>query len=181
MDACGGHWGYTPDSPDTMVYHYHVQSAAPFTIGCFGPNTDGSLVTVEQCRELYSECGDGDEMTVTTPDGSFEYDPWCPCYDANGSNVGTEELAVFSATEASAMDSTADEALSEGDASSAVVDNDVQTETSETTDSSNSHGDSSSNRSGSSSGRGGSSSGRGGRPGQQGPGRVGRSGPLGKH
>jgi hypothetical protein len=25
LDACGGHYGFTPDSPATSVYHYHVQ------------------------------------------------------------------------------------------------------------------------------------------------------------
>jgi hypothetical protein len=94
LDACGGHWGFTPESPNEKVYHYHVQNQAPFVIGCFGPNPDNSLVTVEQCRELYPGCGDGD--TFTSYDGK-PYDPWCPCFDANGSNVGTAPLAVFSA------------------------------------------------------------------------------------
>ena len=100
LDACGGHWGYTPDSPDVKVYHYHVQPKAPFTLGCFGPNADGSLVTVDQCRSQYSQCGDGDEIDVTTSLGTARYDLWCPCYDANGSNVSNEPLAVFSSTQA---------------------------------------------------------------------------------
>jgi hypothetical protein len=37
LDACGGHFGTTPDSEGAKKYHYHVQTAAPFTIGCFGP------------------------------------------------------------------------------------------------------------------------------------------------
>merc|ERR1719352_1681118 len=96
LDACGGHWGRTPESPDVDVYHYHVQDTAPFTVGCFGPNDDGSLVTVEQCRSFYSGC-DGNLVTVNTPQGSKEYDDWCPCYDANGSNTGKDiaPLAVF--------------------------------------------------------------------------------------
>jgi len=96
LDACGGHWGRTPDSPDVDVYHYHVQDAPPFTVGCFGPNDDDSLVTVQQCRDFYTGC-DGDLETFTTPDGEIEYDLWCPCFDANGSNSGIDiaELAVF--------------------------------------------------------------------------------------
>jgi hypothetical protein len=96
LDACGGHFGRTPESPDADVYHYHVQDTAPFTVGCFGPNDDGSLVTVEQCRSFYSGC-DGNLVTVNTPQGSKEYDDWCPCYDANGSNSGKDiaPLAVF--------------------------------------------------------------------------------------
>ena len=95
LDACSAHFGNTPESSDTQVYHYHVQDAAPFVVGCFGPNDDNSLVTVAQCREFYAGCGDGDAVTFPTYDGDVEYDPWCPCFDADGSNVGTQELPVF--------------------------------------------------------------------------------------
>jgi hypothetical protein len=97
LDACGGHHGVTPDSNGKSVYHYHVQDAAPFTVGCFGPNDDGSLVTVAQCRAFYDGC-DGDLVSVTFPGGAKQYDLWCPCYDADGSNTGVDitELLVFS-------------------------------------------------------------------------------------
>lgn len=96
LDACGGHYGTTPESPSQAVYHYHVQDKAPFTVGCFGPNDDNSLVTVRQCRSFYAGC-DGDLATVTTPMGAKSYDKWCPCFDANGMNTGVNiaELAVF--------------------------------------------------------------------------------------
>jgi len=87
LDACGGHWGFTPESPKKEVYHYHVQDRAPFTFGCYGPNDDGSLVSVEQCREFYPTC-DGNVQTLQTSDGPVDYDDWCPCYDAHGSNTG---------------------------------------------------------------------------------------------
>jgi hypothetical protein len=92
LDACGGHFGTTPDSPTTPVYHYHVQDNPPFTIGCYGPakNVDTGfeeLVSLAMCRALYDGCGDGDEETLTTNAGSFPYDPWCPCFDKTGSNV----------------------------------------------------------------------------------------------
>ena len=89
LDACGGQFGVTPDSSGEVVYHYHVQSKPPFTFGCYGPAMDGGLVTVEECRATYTECGDGDVVDLTTKDGTFEYDHWCPCYDANGHNTGT--------------------------------------------------------------------------------------------
>mmetsp|Transcript_44489 Transcript_44489/g.100534 ORF Transcript_44489/g.100534 Transcript_44489/m.100534 type:complete len:387 (-) Transcript_44489:105-1265(-) len=99
LDACGGHFGVTPDSGSAVVYHYHVQDNPPFTLGCFGPkqNNDGTfaLVTVAECRALYSGCGNGDTVTVTLPSGAVQYDPWCPCYDGGGSNVGNVALAVF--------------------------------------------------------------------------------------
>ena len=103
LDACGGHYGVTPDSSGKSVYHYHVQDAAPFTVGCFGPNDDGSLVTVAQCRDFYTGC-DGDLVDVTFPGGSKKYDLWCPCFDAKGSNTGLNvaELAVFSSAASTA-------------------------------------------------------------------------------
>ena len=96
LDACGGHFGVTPDSGGKEVYHYHVQDKAPFIVGCFGPNDEGGLVTVAQCRSYYTGCGDGDEETFPLKDGkSVTYDFWCPCYDGDGSNMGTKELAIF--------------------------------------------------------------------------------------
>jgi len=82
LDACGGHYGVTPDSSGATVYHHHVQEDPPFTYGCFGPNEDGSLVSVAQCRALYSEC-DGTLTDHTTSEGTIQYDAFCPCYDAS--------------------------------------------------------------------------------------------------
>ena len=99
LDACGAHFGTNPDSTSTVVYHYHVQDRAPYGVGCYGPSANGAtgatgLVTVAQCRALYSECGDGSETFTDypQPDGTkktFAYDRDCPCFDANGLNVGT--------------------------------------------------------------------------------------------
>ena len=99
LDACGGQFGVTPDSNGAVIYHYHVQGAPPFTVGCFGPaiGSDGSeqLVTIAQCRAVYSTCGDGTESVTTATGGTFEYDNYCPCFDGAASNVGTVELPVF--------------------------------------------------------------------------------------
>jgi len=101
LDACGGHFGVTPDSDGKKIYHYHVQVNAPFTIGCFGPakNDAGeeTLVTLEQCRSLYGGCTSTAVDLVTTT-GTVSYKYWCPCYDADGSTVGTKELPVFADT-----------------------------------------------------------------------------------
>ena len=96
LDACGGHYGYTPDSPTAQVYHHHAQADPPYMIGCYGPNDDGSLVTVEQCRAFYAGC-DGVLSTYETTRGTEKYDLWCPCFDANVSNTGVniQPLAVF--------------------------------------------------------------------------------------
>jgi hypothetical protein len=79
------------------VYHYHVQDSPPFTIGCFGPaytsNGVPQSVTVEQCRELYDGCGDGDDLEIRwgpESGNSSMYDPWCPCFDQDGSNVANQ-------------------------------------------------------------------------------------------
>lgn len=99
LDACGGHYGLTPESPSLLVYHYHVQDRPPFTVGCYGPNDDGSLVTVAQCRTFYPGC-DGNSKTITTATGRQPYEKWCPCFDAYGSNTGVNfaQLAVFTTT-----------------------------------------------------------------------------------
>jgi hypothetical protein len=87
LDACGAHFGTTPESPATAVYHHHVQERAPFTVGCYGPNADGGEVTLAQCRSYYSTCGD-DVTSLTTSSGVMSYDLFCPCYDSvTGSNV----------------------------------------------------------------------------------------------
>ena len=103
LDACGGHFGVTPDSNGKSVYHYHVQTSAPFTIGCFGPakNDAGeeTLVTLKQCRAMYGGCTSDTKSLVSTS-GTVEYKYWCPCYDADGSTVATKELAVFDDTAA---------------------------------------------------------------------------------
>lgn len=90
LDACGAHFGVTPDSGGAALYHHHVQAKPPFTIGCFGPSASGGLVSVAECRALYSGaegCGGSDVVTISTASGRRAYDKWCPCYDAAGSNV----------------------------------------------------------------------------------------------
>lgn len=90
LDACSGHFGTTPDSPTTAIYHHHVQDKPPFAVGCYGPNANGGLVTLAECRSYYSTCGDSDVATIATTKGSFQYDKWCPCFDSTtGSNVLT--------------------------------------------------------------------------------------------
>lgn len=97
LDACNGHFGVTPDSDGEVVYHYHVTGEAPFAVGCLGPTNDDRPVTLAQCRAAYTSCGDGDEAEFAWVDrdgnsGVVLYDPDCPCWDANESNVGNVEL-----------------------------------------------------------------------------------------
>lgn len=83
LDACGGRWGVTPDSNGAVVYYYPITSAAPFSLGCYGP-----VESVEECRALYSTCGAGADIAeVTTEYGTGEYALDCPCFDEDGSNV----------------------------------------------------------------------------------------------
>jgi len=105
LDACGAHFGPTPDSND-HVYHYHVQDKAPFTVGCHGPSSTGGLVSVETCRSLYDRCdndgGSGTELQVNAST-TVIYDKYCPCFDAVGSNMGTDihELPALNTSEIS--------------------------------------------------------------------------------
>eukprot|EP00930_Biecheleria_cincta_P035177 TRINITY_DN24214_c0_g1_i1.p1 TRINITY_DN24214_c0_g1~~TRINITY_DN24214_c0_g1_i1.p1 ORF type:complete len:1256 (-),score=115.94 TRINITY_DN24214_c0_g1_i1:366-4064(-) len=100
LDACGGHFGRTPESPSADIYHYHVQDRAPFTVGCHGPDENNGLVGILKCRNLYSECGDGDTRQIRiSSNTTVSYDLYCPCYDADGSNIGTRELPALSTSE----------------------------------------------------------------------------------
>eukprot|EP00325_Prymnesiales_sp_UTEX-LB-985_P009750 CAMPEP_0174694326 /NCGR_PEP_ID=MMETSP1094-20130205/951_1 /TAXON_ID=156173 /ORGANISM="Chrysochromulina brevifilum, Strain UTEX LB 985" /LENGTH=310 /DNA_ID=CAMNT_0015890551 /DNA_START=74 /DNA_END=1003 /DNA_ORIENTATION=+ len=101
VDACNGHFGVTPDSAGAKVYHYHVTDLPPFTVGCFGPAkaSDNSdiLVSPTVCRGLYTGtdgCGGGDTVRITTPTGSRNYDPWCPCYAGLSNVEGGESPSV---------------------------------------------------------------------------------------
>jgi hypothetical protein len=93
LDACGGHFGITPDSGGKIVYHYHMQYHPPFAFGCIGPTMDNKLVPLAACRAAYEGCSDPDNLiTVTTDQGEIPYRLWCPCYDANASSVNDVEL-----------------------------------------------------------------------------------------
>jgi len=104
LDACGGHFGPTPDSNGAKVYHYHVQEKAPFSAGCHGPTADGKLVSVAACRALYPKCSGSAEQMETGPGTKTAYRRFCPCFDADGSNVGTKELPALSTTDISYTD-----------------------------------------------------------------------------
>ena len=93
LDACGGHFGFTPDSPSASVYHYHVQMQAPFTLGCHGPNSAGGLVTVGQCMALYPECN-ANPTTETWGGTTYTYRRDCPCFDANGQNYAATPVEL---------------------------------------------------------------------------------------
>jgi len=104
LDACGGHFGVTPDSNAAKVYHYHVQGKPPYTAGCHGPTADNKLVGVALCRSLYTECSNA-PSSITTPQGTRSYVRFCPCYDATGSNYGTpKELPALNTSEISYID-----------------------------------------------------------------------------
>eukprot|EP00756_Hemistasia_phaeocysticola_P010873 Hpha_TRINITY_DN15056_c0_g8::TRINITY_DN15056_c0_g8_i1::g.126109::m.126109 len=95
LDTCNGHTAATPafsgdggsnsvtSTSSSSVYHYHVSSTAPYTLGCYGP------ADLAACKSATSGCGDsnGYELitTATYPTG-FCYDLECSCYDANGMN-----------------------------------------------------------------------------------------------
>ena len=87
LDACGAINAPTPDSNGASVVHYHAQAGRPFFLGCY-TNADAST-TLEECRALYTECGDAAEIiTLTTVHGSGQYNKWCPCFDkSTQSNV----------------------------------------------------------------------------------------------
>jgi len=101
LDACNGHFGVTPDSSGASVYHYHTTDLPPFTVGCYGPAKSADnqpiLVSPTTCRGLYTAsdgCGGGDTIRVTTPTGSRNYDPWCPCWSGLSNVEGGESPSL---------------------------------------------------------------------------------------
>jgi hypothetical protein len=110
LDACNGHFGFTPESPNRAVYHYHTTDHAPFTFGCYGPDVDGDtgeemLVTVGKCREIDADCGVSENVATVERYGgkqnpewanevrSVQYNKWCSCFDGAGENVYGEPEA----------------------------------------------------------------------------------------
>lgn len=82
LDVCNGRVGVTPDSGGEEVYYYVITEEAPFTAGCFGP-----VASVEECRALEPNCGNGNTYQVETQWGVGDYDLDCPCFDELGSNI----------------------------------------------------------------------------------------------
>ena len=82
LDACGGHYGNVSgdfsengELGEHCAYHFHTTTSAPFTVGCFGP-----VSSLDECRALFPDtCGDG-EVSITTANGTIQYDLFCPCY-----------------------------------------------------------------------------------------------------
>lgn len=101
LDACGGHFGVTPDSNCQTVYHYHVQEREPFFIGCYGPDMSSGeekLVTIDKCRALYPEATTAgrnqqqqnvgmDEREYMVNGKTIAYKYWMPCFDGAGVNM----------------------------------------------------------------------------------------------
>jgi hypothetical protein len=99
LDACNGHFGLTPDSPTTSVYHHHVTDRQPFAVGCYGPSAAGGLVSITDCRSYYPGCASSNVVTLRSARGWFQYTKWCPCYDnATGSNVYPAPAALYHST-----------------------------------------------------------------------------------
>lgn len=77
------------------VYHYHVTSWAPYTLGCFGP-----VSSQDQCKALYNDTSSaqtgacavngGDLHFIRTPEepDGYCYDTDCPCFDGRMSRYG---------------------------------------------------------------------------------------------
>jgi hypothetical protein len=95
LDACNGHYGPVPAFSETIngvtvsypaasnVYHYHVSTNAPYTVGCFGPVTSvaaakslisactGNGGTCASSDALSGNCGNGQTWTACTSNGQL--------------------------------------------------------------------------------------------------------------
>ncbi len=99
LDACNGHFGYTPESPSTNVYHHHVTDKTPFAVGCYGPSATGGLVSITDCRSYYTGCTSANVVTLRSAKGWFQYTKWCPCHDnVTNSNVYPSPATLYYST-----------------------------------------------------------------------------------
>jgi hypothetical protein len=116
LDACGGHYGNVPAhsvggvtyAAATNVYHYHTQTSAPFTLGCFGPVT-----SVNACKTLYSTCNTGYKTFYTTLGCYQNYDDDCPCFSQGGVKINqiTPSIAASACSSAATVLTTGSLAL----------------------------------------------------------------------
>jgi len=95
LDACNGHVGVVPADDEFGVpsgmtmYHYHVTSSAPYTLGCYGnAGVESKPVDQDTCKTLYSTCDDGDLVAVSVNSTSYCYDLDCPCFDGRDDRIG---------------------------------------------------------------------------------------------
>ena len=117
LDACGGHTGPVPAYSATIngaavtvpaassVYHYHVQSGGPFTIGCYGPvasvaaakalyptGCGGTSGACSATAQLSGGCGSGYTWTACTSKGALTgYLLGCPVFQGWNSGSGVME------------------------------------------------------------------------------------------
>jgi hypothetical protein len=99
LDACNGHVGVVPADdefgvPEGMeMYHYHVASSAPYTLGCYGnAGIESNPVDQDTCKTLYTTCNDGDLAAVTIDSTSYCYDLDCPCFDGSSDRIGRNSV-----------------------------------------------------------------------------------------
>ena len=91
LDSCLGHVGPVPANDaygiaeGDAIYHYHTsdvdRSPGTWTPACYG-DPDAAM-TVDACKALYDECGDG-TISMTTADHpeGLDVDLYCPCFDS---------------------------------------------------------------------------------------------------
>lgn len=99
LDTCNGHVDTVPADeefgvPEGMtMYHYHVTSSAPYTLGCYGNSgTESNPVSQNTCKTLYSTCNDGDLSAVSINGTSYCYDLDCPCFDGSSDRIGRNSV-----------------------------------------------------------------------------------------
>lgn len=95
LDACNGHVGSVPSDgtfgvpSGTSMYHYHVTSSAPYTLGCFGESGKSpATISQDKCKSLYSTCNTGYSEVELTTGEKYCYDTDCPCFDGRTSRLG---------------------------------------------------------------------------------------------
>lgn len=91
LDTCNGHVGEVPGDDEFGVpagirmYHYHVTSTAPYTLGCYGtPGFEPEPIDRETCMSFYDTCNNGELWAYHIDGEDYCYDLDCPCFFPSG-------------------------------------------------------------------------------------------------
>jgi len=95
LDTCNGHVGEVPADDEfgvpagTRMYHYHVTSTAPYTLGCYGnPGSKSEPIDRDTCKNFYDTCDNGEFAAISIDGSSYCYDLDCPCFYPSDGKLG---------------------------------------------------------------------------------------------
>jgi len=106
LDSCNGHVGTVPATASSAVsgetfgvvhtsssvYHYHLSSNFPYTLGCFG-SAAAAPVSLNACRALYPNTCNSYLPTYNAAGKLYFYDDYCACGQTSGGKLAYNTTA----------------------------------------------------------------------------------------